>query len=160
MKEKIYIETTVISYYVARPSRDIVIASRQQSTIEWWEYYKKEYECYMSTFVLEEISRGDKDLSNHRIELVKNMILLSEDEEVTELAEKYYDELKIPAKAKLDVFHIAIATLNEMDYILSWNMSHIVNPRLFKKIKKVNDEFGIKTPLICTPEMLIGDENV
>jgi hypothetical protein len=50
-EKKVYIETSVINYLTAKPSRDIVIASNQQLTIEWWQKYKNNFDCYISDFV-------------------------------------------------------------------------------------------------------------
>ena len=46
MTETVYVETSIISYLIARPSRDLISAARQQITIQWWEYNRKEYQIF------------------------------------------------------------------------------------------------------------------
>ena len=50
--ESVYIETTVISYLVSRPSRDILVAAHQQTTYDWWASRRQEFECFISQVVI------------------------------------------------------------------------------------------------------------
>ena len=59
MMERVYIETTFISYLTARPSRDVVIAGHQQSTKEWWETCREDYQLCASELVFHEAGAGD-----------------------------------------------------------------------------------------------------
>jgi|WetSurMetagenome_2_1015567.scaffolds.fasta_scaffold294944_2 hypothetical protein len=79
-------------------------------------------------------------------------------DEVFDLVKRYLKEVQIPRKSQLDAFHIAAAVINRMDYILSWNFHHIANVFVKKKIQKINDEIGVETPIICTPEELTKNE--
>ncbi len=60
MKPTVYIETSVISYLTAKPSRDLIVAGHQQITAEWWEQVRPQVECFVSPFVIQEVSRGDQ----------------------------------------------------------------------------------------------------
>lgn len=71
------------------------------------------------------------------------------------LAQRYFDSLDIPEKARLDASHLAIAVWHEIDYVLSWNSKHIVSGRVRKVLEKINADLNIKTPVLCTPEELI-----
>ena len=61
--ETIYIETTVVSYLVANPSRDSILAAHQQLTRQWWQDERQQYQCVTSEEVLKEAGLGDVDLS-------------------------------------------------------------------------------------------------
>jgi hypothetical protein len=76
MNSKVYIETSVISYFVARPSRDIVIAANQQATQEWWYSRKKDFEIYVSQLVIQEAGAGDEEAAASRLEALENFPLL------------------------------------------------------------------------------------
>lgn len=61
MKSKVYVETSVISYLTARPSRDILVAANQQVTQEWWQERREQFDLFVSQLVEQEINSGDKD---------------------------------------------------------------------------------------------------
>ena len=155
MKATVYIESTIISYLVAKPSRNLIVAAHQQLTMEWWDLIRPQIDCFVSPFVLQEISAGDEDAANKRIELSRKMPVLELNREIQKLAQTYFDSLDIPEKARLDASHLAVVVWHETDYLLSWNCKHIVSGRVKKILEKVNSRLGIKTPVLCTPEELM-----
>ncbi len=155
MKPKVYIETTVISYLTAKPSRDLIIAAHQQLTYDWWEDALPKFEGYISPVVLEEISRGDKLASKLRREKVAGFSLLEVLPEVQKLAESYFSAISLPEKARADSYHLALSTWHGMDFVVSWNCTHIVSGQVKKIIEEINSVHGIRTPVICTPEELM-----
>lgn len=157
-KSKIYIETTVISYYSAHISRDIITAGHQQITREWWDNQISRYTPYVSEIVLDEISRGDPEAAQKRLYIVSDFDLLTIDKEVQKLSEIYYKALELSDKCKLDAMHLALAVQNGMDFLVSWNFVHIVGARPRKIIDEINFELGIKSTILCTPEELIEED--
>ncbi len=155
MKQTVYIETSVVSYLTARPTRDIITAGHQKITLEWWGRSRPVYECCISPFVIEEISRGDSVAIQKRMDAVSDMHILEVNTEVMSLAALYHRHLEIPEKAKADSYHMAIATVHEIDYILTWNCRHIANGRIIRRVEELNRKKGIRTPVICTPEELM-----
>src|SRR3972149_6137720 len=101
-KQKVYIETSVISYLTAKPSRDLIVAGHQQITTEWWHKAKNKFDCYISQIVLEEIRKGDFNASSNRLKAVQNITELGFSTEIEDLAIQYLELLNIPQKAKLD----------------------------------------------------------
>lgn len=159
MKRKVYIETSVISYLTARPSKTIIGAAHQQITAAWWEK-RSEYELFISESVLSECAAGDPDAARKRLEVAQTLPLLLMTEEAFQIAQALLDRRIIPTKAAEDGLHIAIATVHSVDYLLSWNCRHIANPELQRNISVYLDETGFYLPFICTPEELLGEENV
>lgn len=155
MKATVYIESTIVSYLVAKPSRDLIVAAHQQLTTEWWDLIRLQVDCFVSPFVIQEISAGDKEAANKRIRLIKNIPVLELNQEIQKLAQTYFDSLDIPGKARLDASHLATAVWHEIDYMLSWNCKHIVSGRVKMILEKINSELNIKTPVLCTPEELM-----
>lgn len=72
----VYVETSVISYYAARPSRDIVIAARQTITQEWWNEARGRYEIYISVLVVEEAKAGDAVAAQSRSDAISGLPIL------------------------------------------------------------------------------------
>ena len=155
MKPAVYIETTIISYLTARPSRDLIVAGHQQITVEWWEDVRPKVECFVSPFVIQEASRGDAAMAAKRIEAISEFPVLAQNETVEDLAQMYFERMSIPERAKLDAFHLATAAAYEMDYVLSWNCRHIASAHVQKMVQRLNDELEIQTPIMCTPEALM-----
>ncbi len=155
MKSSVYIETSVVSYLTAKPSRDLIVAAHQQITNEWWENALPHYDTFVSPIVLEEISRGDVNAVQSRLENVSPFQVLEVLPEVRNLADAYFSALDIPEKARADSYYLAIASWHGMNFLVSWNCTHIVNGRIKMMIEEINAKQGIRTPIICTPEELM-----
>ena len=155
MKPTVYIETSVISYFTAKPSRDLIVAAHQQITHEWWEKALIHYEPYISPIVLEEISRGDSRAAKFRLEIISSFSVLEIIPAVHKLSALYFKKSKLPEKAMADSYHVALASWHGIDYLVSWNCVHIVNGRMRMVIEEINARQGIRTPIMCTPEELM-----
>lgn len=153
---KVYIETTIPSYLIAWPSRDIVVAAKQQITRDWWKTRKSAFSLYISPYVLDEAARGDTEAANLRLVAIQNILVLAADEEVVRLAEAIVAAGIIPSKAQTDAFHIAVATRHGMDYLLTWNCTHIANAETMRQVSGIMEECGYEIPIICTPDELMG----
>jgi len=159
MSGSIYIETTIPSYYVARRSRDIVQAARQELTIEWWDDHRFKFRLFCSEAVLAEIRRGESLMAEKRKRLIENIPLLDINDEVISVAENLLAAGIIPQKAVDDAFHIACAAVHQIDYLLTWNCKHIANPQNRRRIRLRLSGHGLEMPVICTPEEFIGDHD-
>lgn len=157
MKPSVYIETSVISYLTAKPSRDLIVAGHQQITQEWWAARRPRFELYVSQMVLQEAEAGDKDAAGRRMEALRDIPLLAISEETMYLAQRYLEKGPLPLKAAEDALHIAVATVHGMDYLLSWNCKHIANAEMRKAIVRISQACGYESPIICTPEELMGE---
>jgi hypothetical protein len=155
VKPTVYLETTIISYLTAKPSRDLIVAAHQQITADWWENVRLEVESFVSPFVIQEVARGDKAFAQKRLAAIADIPVLALNEEVRELASKYFAAIEVPEKAKIDAFHLAIACWYGMDYVLSWNCRHIASGRVQKILRDVNARLSVHTPILCTPEELM-----
>jgi hypothetical protein len=161
MKPKVYIETTIPSYLAARTSRDLVIAGNQELTHEWWAEQRASFELYISQFVLDEAGIGDAGAARRRLEILADIQELKITDEAGVLTEKLLKEGGVPRKAATDAAHIAVAAVNGMDFLLTWNCKHIANARMLKKIYSICANEGYTCPLVCTPAELMeggGDE--
>lgn len=157
MSHSVFIETTIPSYYVARRSRDIVQAARQELTIEWWDNHRSRYELLSSQIVIDEAVRGEKLMAERRVAMLADVPLLVISEPVLEIAKELLRDHVVPEKASDDAFHIACAGVHGVDFLLTWNCKHIANPHNRHRIRRCFDRHQITMPVICTPEEFIGD---
>jgi len=158
VKRKIYVETSVISYLTARPSKTIIGAAHQQLTLAWWEK-RGQYELMVSEVVLRECGAGDSESAAKRLEVVRDLPLLLITEQAIKIAEDLIKQKIVPLKAIEDALHIAIATAHGVDYLVTWNCRHIANPEIQRGIASYLEQIGAVLPFICTPEELLGEEN-
>ncbi|HUT13831.1 MAG TPA: type II toxin-antitoxin system VapC family toxin [Thermoguttaceae bacterium] len=157
MRPKVYIETTVVSYLSAWRSPELVMAAQQEATRNWWDEQRERFDLYVSEAVIVEASAGDVGAAKRRLEVVEGIPELEITDEARDLAKRLVADIPLPEKAQLDALHIALATVNAMDYLLTWNCRHIANAALRHRIEAVCDSAGYETPVICTPPELIED---
>lgn len=155
MAERVYIETTVVSYLTARPSRDVVLAGHQQVTHDWWNTRRTHYELCVSELVLDEAGAGDAQAAQERLLVLQPMLVLETTTEAFELAEELLRAGALPSKAADDALHIAIAATKAIPYLLTWNCRHLANATMRPVIESVCIAKGLKAPIICTPEELL-----
>lgn len=154
-KRRVYLETTIPSYLAAWPSRDLITAAHQQITREWWETRRPEFDLFISALVIEEASAGDESASARRPEVIRDRPLLELTDEVVELAMILVERGAIPEQYKEDALHVAAAVVHMMDYLLTWNLSHIAKAEARNRIENTCRTIGYDSPIICTPEELL-----
>ena len=154
--ESVYIETTVISYLVSRPSRDILVAAHQQTTNEWWSSRRQEFECFISQIVIDEIQAGDHEAAEERMKEIGDFAVLEATIEDERLTEAIIEAGAIPKRAVRDAAHIAVAAVNDIDYLLTWNCRHLANAQIIRRVSVICNTRGYSMPVICTPEELMG----
>jgi hypothetical protein len=155
---KIFVETTIPSYLVARPARDVVQMARQQVTREWWDRCRGGHELFTSQIVLDEAGAGDAALARMRLEILAPLPLLEISEAVLAFARQILDAGVLPPEADRDAAHIATATIHALDALLSLNFRHLVNASIQGRLRRLALGAGYDLPAICTPEELM--ENI
>ena len=153
MKPKVYIETSIPSYLTAWRSRDLIVAANQEITKEWWDS-REQFDLYISAFVIQEAGAGNPEAAQKRLEQLDDIPELNITEEVEMFAQVLIQKVPLPEKARIDALHIAVAALSGMDYLLTWNCTHIANAILRPKLEAICREFGYEPPTICTPQEL------
>jgi predicted nucleic acid-binding protein len=155
--ETVYIETSVISYLVSEPSRDLIIAGHQQITREWWERHRQQFQCVVSQLVLDEAASGDARQAEKRLTILRGRQLVPITPAVIELAEQFIRSGALPPKAARDAYHVAASTVHRLDYLATWNCRHIANAQVLKKLQPICAQQGLALPVVCTLEELMGD---
>ncbi len=157
MAKRVYIETTIPSYFAARPSRDIIQAARQQLTHDWWNNERLNYDLCVSQTVLDEAAAGATDAAARRLVLIENLPLLDLTDAVNDVAKKIMESGLLPPRAARDAIHIAVSAVHGVDLLLTWNCKHIANAAIMKELTAIVAGCGYEIPVICTPEELLGD---
>lgn len=156
-KPSLYLETTIPSYYTARVSQNLIVAAHQAITQEWWQQEALKYNIYISQFVLDEASAGDPDAAQRRLAFLNNFPLLELTPDVELLVQYIINTNLFPVKALQDVSHIAVAAVHGMEYLLTWNCTHINHATTKEKVRHICEAQGFLFPIICTPEELKED---
>jgi hypothetical protein len=151
----VYLETTIPSYLTARPSRDLIVAANQQLTRLWWKARRQRYQLFVSQVVLDEAAVGDKGAALRRLRLLRGTRRLTVTDACRDLAQGLLDGTPIPAAAAADALHVAIAAVHRMDFLLTWNCTHIANAVMRPGIQAVCAAAGYNPPVICTPQELM-----
>lgn len=158
VKPKVYIETTIISYLTAQPSRDIVVAGHQQITHDWWINCHERFDIVTSQLVIREAGVGDPILARTRLEILERIISLEASDDALKLAGDLINSGAMPKKAAEDALHIAIAVTNGVEYLVTWNCKHLANATMRSQIEKICRIAGYEPTIICTPEELLEVE--
>ncbi|MBN1461448.1 MAG: type II toxin-antitoxin system VapC family toxin [Armatimonadetes bacterium] len=120
----------------------------------YWENERSGYSLHVSALVLEECQRGEPEAVRRREQVLKGLPLLGATDQTEELALALVEKGPIPAQYPEDALHIALASTNDMDYLLTWNSRHINNARMKSDVARIVGLFGYDCPVICTPEEL------
>lgn len=156
-KPRLYVETSVVSYYAARPSRDVIALARQEITREWWTQHLDDFEAFVSVSVLEEAEKGDRAAARKRLQIARRFPVLQLTPEVEHAAELYLKHGIIPEVSTYDVFHLAFASVYKLDILVTWNFRHLANAFVYGRLHSFNHRRALHTPIICTPEELLGE---
>ena len=155
MNPSVYIDTSVVSYLTARPSRDVLVAAYQDLTRRWWESAPTRFRLFASELVHHEAGAGDIDAARARRDALHGLPLLEASREDGDLARKLLELRAVPHSAANDAAHVAIAAVNRVDYLVTWNFRHIANAAMRSRMEDVCRRAGHRPPVICSPNQLM-----
>ena len=155
-KKLVYVEASVISDFTARPASWPISRHRQLVTIEWWAH-RCRWECFLTTTVLEEISRGDPGAAALRREAARNFVELPVTPEINALAGLLLTRGLVPQSAATDAFHLAGAAFHRADYLVTWNQKHLDNLDLRSRIEELIRGWGLMPAKVLTPARLLEE---
>ena len=156
-KPTVYIETTIVSYLTARPTRSPVRARDQSVTRDWWDTRRARFEVLTSEVTILEASAGDPEAAARRLAALDGVRLLNGGEGADRLAGDLIRATALPIKAGRDALHIAVAATNGIAYLLTWNCTHMANDAAGHKIRVTCAAAGFRAPTLCTPRQLFEE---
>ena len=159
MRTRVYIETTIPSFYFTLRT-DPESLARMSWTRRWWSECSGAFRLVTSPAVIGELRRGTHPAVQSRIELLKGIELLDITEEVEEIVQIYIARVVMPKNPAGDALHLALASFHRVDVLLTWNCRHLANPNKMEHIRLINYELGLPMPILTTPvNYLSGDES-
>jgi hypothetical protein len=155
--QTVYVETSIVSFLRENPAASPDSVERQVLTRKWWNLQRRRYELVTSQYVLDEANMGSAALAAERLSHLAGIPLLPLSERIDELAAEIVTRAILPADAIVDALHIACAAVNRVDYLLTWNCTHIANPMILPRVFRALDDFDLPFPVICTPKDMLDE---
>ena len=153
----VYIETTIPSfYYDSRRSPRIV--TWRDATRLWWDRYRFGYQICTSLVTRAELSLSPPEKAKRALKMLDEAELLDEPPELVAVADYYIEQHAMPREAGGDAFHLAMASIHHVDFLLTWNCQHLANANKIQHLTILNRQLGLPTPVITTPLTLIPEE--
>jgi hypothetical protein len=156
MKPRIYVETSVISFYHDVRTEPEMIA-RRDWTQRFWQMAQTDYVLLSSLAVIDELEQGIFTNQQQMIELVNDLPIVPIDENILEIVDTYIDHKVMPGDPRGDALHLALASYHKCDFLLTWNCKHLANANKFGHIRRINVMLGLYVPLLVTPLELLGE---
>jgi hypothetical protein len=157
-KRRVYIETTIPSFYFEARSEPDMLAMRHW-TRDWWDNHRHRFALVTSEAVVLELERGDYAARAETVALIDNVTILGVVEPIRDTVHAYITHLLMPRDPGGDAIHLALASYYKCDFLLTWNCSHLANPNKYPHILRVNAMLGLYTPQLVTPMQLLGGED-
>lgn len=149
-KPRVYVETTIPNFYYDRRT-DPAIVDRRIWTREWWSVAERDYELVTGAPTIAELLAGITPRVDPRIRLVSVFPVLIPDAAVDETVEVYLRHKLMPARPSADAEHLALASHNACDFIVTWNCKHLANPNKARHVARINRMLRLHVPTIATP---------
>lgn len=153
----IYVETTVIGNVAGRIQSNPDVASRQRTTRTWWNTAAAQYELAISQLVIDECRDGDPAAAQERLDVLDDLTVLAITDDARALARVLNAENAVPPSEPRDALHIAVAAVQRVQYLVTWNFKHIANATMRAKIEQTCRDAGFEPPIICSPPEIPGD---
>lgn len=158
MNPKVYVETSIPSFYCeVRSAPDMV--ARREWTREWWSSASDSYRLVTSVAVLDELNRGIFPGKTEAVDMMSGLLFVPIEPAIAEIVEVYIQQHLMPNDPVGDALHLALASYHKCDFLLTWNCRHLANANKFGHIRRVNVMLGLYVPTLVTPLELIGAQN-
>ena len=157
MSEIVYIETSVFSFYYDQRRSPAVVAMRDW-TRRWWDKSSQWYELVTSTAVLAELDGGSLPHREDALQMALKLPAMPVGSEIEEIVEVYIKHHLMPNDPLGDPLHLALASFNKSDFLLTWNCQHLANANKFNHIRRTNTLLDLHIPILTTPLELMGEE--
>jgi hypothetical protein len=155
---RVYVETTIPSFYHDARSAPEIIA-RRDWTRQWWSRAPSRFELVTSAAVLDELAGGNVESSRERLALVSGLPLLAIEPPIADIVGAYLLHKVMPDDPVGDALHLALASYHKCEFLVTWNCQHLANANKFGHIRRVNTLLGLFVPALVTPLELLGESD-
>lgn len=153
---RVYLETSFISACVSTRT-DTASAYRQELSLEWMRSFADLHRLFVSAEMTNELDVPAFPNRTHALAMIDDFAMLTLTEDVAGLAAIFVREQVMPGPVRGDAIHVAVCCVHSIDFLLSWNVRHLANPRKIVHLKKVCVRAGYVPPQIVTPDLLWDD---
>lgn len=157
MKARVYIETTVPSYYY-ETRRTIMAQAWREATRRWWDTQRRRYEVVTSAYVLTELEAAPLRKRTAAMRILSGIPLLKEPPGFRDVVLFYIEQRLMPQDAEGDAAHLALASLHGVDFLLTWNCQHLANANKTRHLAVLNGRLGLHVPVLTTPLTLLAED--
>jgi len=126
VKPRVYVETTIPSFYHETRTAPAIVA-RREWTRQWWTTAGERYELVTSPAVVDELASGPAEYNANWLALVRDIPLLAVDEAIADIVRAYIQNKVMPVDPAGDALHLALASFNKCDFLVTWNCRHLAN---------------------------------
>ena len=148
MKKKIYIDTTIPSYFYDNRKETAYLIN---ATKNWFKTEADKYEIYVSEATLVEAENGNYPNKSKIINFIRRWKVLPYDKILAQIVEVYIENQLMPKEYGGDALHLAYASHYKMDFLMTWNCEHLANANKKEHIRVINTRLGLYIPEIITP---------
>ena len=159
MRQRVYIETTIPSFYHEVRAEPEMVA-RRKWTRDWWDRHSRRYEKVTSIPVIEELEEGSHPRKAAVLQLVSALPILPVEDVIEEIVDAYIRQYVMPNDPRGDAIHLALASHHRCHFLLTWNCEHLANANKFEHIRHVNTLLGLHVPMLVTPLELLASREV
>jgi len=154
-RPRVYVETTIPSFYHEVRTRPDIVARREWTRL-WWNGAAEHYDLVTSPAVLDELVGCSPERAAERLALVRDLPLLRIESAIAEIVQAYILHRVMPTDPAGDALHLALASYHKCDFLVTWNCQHLANANKFGPIRRVNTMLGLFVPALVTPLELLG----
>ncbi|MBI4559694.1 MAG: type II toxin-antitoxin system VapC family toxin [Candidatus Hydrogenedentes bacterium] len=158
MRQRVYIETTIPSFYYEVRSEPEMVA-RRDWTRDWWDNHRDRFDAVTSAPVIDELEEGSHPKKSEVLTLIGGLPILPIESTIGEIVDAYIDNYVMPKDPRGDALHLALASYHRCQFLLTWNCEHLANANKFEHIRHINTLLGLYVPILITPlELLTSSE--
>jgi predicted nucleic acid-binding protein len=155
MLPRVYVETTIPSFYHETRTAPAIVA-RREWTRQWWSDAPARYELVTSLAVIGELQCGPADRREEWLSLIQGLPVLAAEPAIEDIIETYQTHKLMPKNPTGDALHLALASYHKCDFLVTWNCQHLANANKFGHIRRVNTRLGLFVPALVTPLEMLG----
>jgi predicted nucleic acid-binding protein len=157
MKKTVYIETSVPSFYY-ETRKDARSVSWRDTTRLWWKQYRLFYQPVSSSFVVLELEKSNHPRQAEKTALMRDVERLNHLPIIDDIVSVYIENRLVSVEYGGDAYHLAYASYYDIDFLLTWNCTHLANPNKFNHMRVINARLNLSMPILCTPEQLLTSD--
>lgn len=152
-RPSIYLDTSLLAaLYYRSGSLDGI--RRQRATEEWWQQERRHFRLFALGATEDELRQGEYDAKKAAVAAVLKLPYVPVTHEAQRWAEWYVEQGIIPMTKRADALQLALASVHEIDYLLTWNYAHLANAATQARLSGANQAQELWIPWLVSPDTI------